>query len=711
MTVQREAQRVEGRTAILASEPSPTDLDLRMGDDVWAGEQFAVLWVEPAGSEPPVLPPGIKRLPQPGEAAVSPALARLASRHPALAARYPNRSVLDPHGVQSEGEMLAYVRMPEGRNLPGDLAGDLSEDTRAVRVRSFGPPFGSSSLFALPPFSEPPSVSGVVVGVLVFLVAPSLVFLAAGLVAAIGAHRIRSENTPSTEALGRTHVAGAVFKDGLIPALPSLVGVTVLWSILAPRLGWVPLTRHDVFSGDLDLPWWLLVTELIASVSVTGLFALIVIASATKSRVISRRSVLDLLWTVSLGTVLVPTVALATFVLAVIMLYWPVPMSSEAMLSVGVVFAATVGVLIFLPDVLRAVGADLYQRGSGLARTVGRALEQAPLHTARPFFGGVALIVVTLAASGLLSPANRAEAAPSPINGPQAVFIEWLDPHPDDTNRLAHALGTDLVVPFSTSGHAHEGGHHAHEGGHAFEDTLVIGAACHRLAPYFSGTVCNPNARYELPIATEQKLAEVMAPAAHGTATKVRLAPANDIAAGGSALVLDDAPLEDLEARVRDVAMREVPAPHIYSALNGLISATPVVAWITDGLVFALVGLTVGYLVWLFDNLRSAREQRCPGPGVPPRRFATLEAWLFAAPYCAAAAVAFATGLAIRALMAIVFPDTPMTWHGIGAALGVVTLVGVVGTASVALSGLRSMRQNVDRRGGHPIGPPDAPVR
>ncbi len=105
----READREAQRLVSLATKPSPTDLYLVNGFDVWRDEQYGVAWIEPAGSAPPVLPPGVSRLPEPGEVVVSPMLDRLASQDPDLAARYTNRFVLGTEGVRSGDELFAYV--------------------------------------------------------------------------------------------------------------------------------------------------------------------------------------------------------------------------------------------------------------------------------------------------------------------------------------------------------------------------------------------------------------------------------------------------------------------------------------------------------------------------------------------------------------------------------------------------------------------------
>lgn len=697
---QREAQRVEQRTALLAQEPSPTDLNLRLSDDVWGDEQFPVFWVEAAGSAEPVLPPGMTRLPAPGGAVVSPALDRLAARHPALAARYPDRSVLGVGGVKSDDELLAYIRIPEGRTLSGDVAGDLSGDTPAVRVRAFGsPPSRADASFGLYPFSETLSVSGTVIGVLGFFVLPGLVVLTIGLATTSGACDRRSEDPYMSIEARRRRSTVSVVSKGLIPAVTSLAGVTVTWGLLAPRLGWVPLVGHGVFRGDLRLSWWLLAAELTLSMVATVLLAFIVAAVVAKSRV-SRRTTFA-----SLEVVLVIGVALTVFALAVLALYWPVPGSLGALLDIGGVIAAMVSVVVILPGVLRGAGTNISQLSSAPARVTGQELERYPLRTARPFLGCAALVIVALTATGYLSSTSFAEAAPSSSVETRAVFVEWLDPRPDDPDRFADALNEGFVAPFDEGGqaqdHEHMGRHdhqHAHEHGQDNRNgnALVVGATCRQLTPYFSSTECNLGVPYGLPFQTEQKLVEVLAPVVHEPTMKIRLVPAEDVVVG-KAFVLDDTPLKVLERRVRDAAMRELPAPHVDSALGGVLHPSPKVAWITGGLVVALVALAFAFFLSLVLHLSDTHERRrhLPNSSLSPRQIAALEAWLFAAPFGAVIVVSVCAGLAVCALRVVIFPDISIPWDGVGLTLGVSVVVGLVGTAGAALLGARSARENL----------------
>ena len=661
LMVRHEAERVDRRTALLAKEPSPTDLSLTESDDWWRGEQFPVIWIEPAGGAEPVLPPGMPGLPAPGQAVVSPALDRLAASNPDLARRYPDRLVLESRGVWSGDELLAYVRMPEGRTLSGQLAGNLGTDNPAVRARAFGPPTGGAH-YPIGPFSGLVPVGAAVKNAILLLGVPGLVVLAVGLAAA-GRARYRHSETSRWSAL-----------EALVSAIPGLVGVTVLWGLVSPRLEQVPLVGHNVLPGDLKVPWWLLATELAACVAITALVAIVISASraiyrrhgTVWSRLESRRAVLALLQAAPLG------IALAALVLGIADVF------VNVLTIVGIIVAVG-GVSLILPDVMRSVGATLGGFKSVPAQVVGRDLERDPDRAARPFLGAAALVVVVLSGSGVIATARHPEAFPPSAAQTQAVFVQWLDPHPGDLDRLASVFGAGLTVPFSEGGHAHE-----HANGHAHEhaDAPAVGVTCRQLAGYFPGTECSPDAPYKLPDWTEHALTKMLSSATHGSKSDVQLAPRDEVlGSGGHALVLDEARLKALEGRVRGSAMLVLPAPYVYAG-SYPARESPLATWVASGIVVAMLSLTVGYLLSLVGRLLAAREHRNPSdPGVFPRRRA---AWQFAAPYGAAIIVGFLAGLAICMLMVAVFPETPMPWRGIGVTSVVAVIVGLLGTAAAA---------------------------
>ena len=73
----RQEERLLERTPILAEVPSDADVLLQPRADVVNGDQYLTIWLAaPLEGNPPV-PPGLPRLPTPGEAFVSPRLAQV----------------------------------------------------------------------------------------------------------------------------------------------------------------------------------------------------------------------------------------------------------------------------------------------------------------------------------------------------------------------------------------------------------------------------------------------------------------------------------------------------------------------------------------------------------------------------------------------------------------------------------------------------------
>lgn len=117
--------------------------------------------------ERPRLPPGIERLPAPGELAVSPALARLlrSREGPLLRPRVPGRIVelVGKDGLAWPGELLAYA---------GAARGEASADERFYPVTGFGSEGGRGRELPLP-------VKLVILVAVLGLLIPTLAFIAA----------------------------------------------------------------------------------------------------------------------------------------------------------------------------------------------------------------------------------------------------------------------------------------------------------------------------------------------------------------------------------------------------------------------------------------------------------------------------------------------------------------------------------------------------
>lgn len=677
LLLQREADRVEQRTALLSTERSPEDLFLLIGDDVWRGQQFPVLWIDPAGSEASALPPGVSQLPKPGQAVVSPALSRLASENPSLMARYEDHLVIGQEGVRSGNELFAYVRVPQGRSLG-------AEDS-TMRAESFGrPQTGPGASIALDFGYLPPQP--LVAGVFAFLVVPGTIALIVGVSSASGVRDRRFAVLRWVGARGRTLATLAVIET-LILALPGLVAATVLLGLVAPRLETVPFTGHETIRGDLRLPWWVLLGGLGVGLTVTAIASVVVATvrhyGRARPRPTSGRAVVTPL-----------RVAPLCLGLAAMALGSALQGDAQANLKLAGIALAVVGVPLALPGMLRAVGGGLVRLGPVPASIAGRGLQWDPVRTSRPFLGVAALIVIALAGSGVISLVNHTEAPLVPDGVARTVTVEWPDAQRGDASRLASALGSGLVIP-KREGQAHERGgedHGAHgQGeGHSHGQATTVGATCPQLSEYFPGSECDRRAPLQMPEEMERKFVRV---AALGPANaRVDLVPANELIYTDTAVVLDTGPLAALEDRVRSAAMQNLPAPYVDSPLAAVYAPSELVPWLVGGIIVSAITLAIACLISLVDRLLGARKYHAHllGLGVSPRRLTALEAWLFATPYAAVVVASFLIGILMCFL--IVSPAVAMPWYGIVLTLGAAAVIGAAGTASMAFFRARSLQ-------------------
>lgn len=682
LLVIRETEREVQRIPVEAQEPSPTDLFMLNRDDVWDDKQFFVWWIEPATDTEPILPPGVTQLPDPGQAVVSPALDRLASRNPTLAKRYPDRLVIGGEGIRSEDELFSYVRVQEERSIQGD---DL-----ATRAGSFGALPGAGSFLARESYtsSEAP-VAAVSMGVFGFVVMPGVLVLAVGVATGSNLRDHRFEVLGWVGAPIRTLTVLAMVET-MILAMPGLILITVFWAAIAPSLEQVPLVGHDVVRGDLMLPGWLLLLELAISIVVVGLMAVAVTAIRRTRRRVARPRPAS-----GQSSFALLRIAPLSFVLVALVLSKIIQSTqgtvAAAYLYLAAMVVAVFGVPLILPGILRAVGKILGQARSVPTSIAGRSLQWDPVRASRPFVGLSALIVVALVGSMYIALASNVEAKYLPTGETFGVFVEWPDPQSSDPAQLAKSLGEGTVVPFSEGGHAHkpDESRQAHEHG----ETLLIGASCRHLAPHFAGTRCNPEAPYRLPAKLEQGLERTLVPVAHTPDVEAKLTPADNIANSGRAFVLDNEPLGILEQRVRTAAMQEIPAPYVDSWLGASArSESPLIPWLVGAIVSAVGALAIGCLASLVDRLLGTRKHRrhLLNLGLSPRRLMAFEAWRFAAPFGAVVAISFSVGFAICVLITS-GPGVGMPWYGISVTLSGAVLAGLIGTASVAFLGVRSI--------------------
>lgn len=639
-----------------------------------------------------MLPPGMEQLPEPGQAVVSPKLDQLASHHRRLDRRYPHRLVLGSSGVRSGEELFAYIRIPRNRSLA--LSGD-----EPMRVGRFGASrdIGFFDAFA---YSSAP-LFAYLEGVGALLVVPGLVLLVVGVTVGSGMRDRRFEVLRWIGAK-RTTLSALCAVETMILALPGVIFATMVWGAVAPRLGRLPLVRRNVVNGDLALSLPVLVTGAVIALALSGVAAVLTMTFRRQGERRLRPEIGYVRLRPWRGAVL--GVGLLALILGA---FGIGPAANLSLLGVAAIFA---GVPLVLPILIRRIGTWMARLSSVPAFLAGRRLSWNPLRATRPLLGVATLIVVSMAGFGAIAKGTHPEGAVHTQGKISSVSVKWVDPHVGDTQHLADALGTGLVVPIRLPEHNHnhdgyvqssgmaqhrharahdKGAHNSRNHAHAHGHKLTLGATCPRLASYLFRGGCEAGAQFELPESLERQVKH--ATLLGGPSSEVSLVPRNDVANTGHVLVFGHVSLKTLEARVRTSAMATLPASYVTSPLGAVTQRSPLIPWIVGGIVAAILILACGCLLSLVTRLRSGlnRDRHLLAVGVTPVRYACMEASWFGVTYLVATAASFLVGLAVCAL--IVGVDVPMPWPSIRAAVGMALLAGFVGITSMFVFGLRGI--------------------
>jgi hypothetical protein len=393
--------RTDWRTpAVAAADPVA---QLRLRTDSAAGRPITqVDLVAPVATAAP--PPGLPRMPAPGEVWVSPALAELLGTLPAdeLAARYPGPAtgLLGEAGLQSPDELVAVIGRPAG-----DPVLTVPGRSDVVPVAGFDVPRPAGRDFAMTDVYRQLTI--VAVALVVFPVAGLL-----GASARLSAAR-RSERLATLRLLGasvRQVTVVAVAEVTAVAAVAAVVGVLLEWA-LSPLVAMIPLAGGGWFAADVR-------PGLLACLAIVAGVALLATASAVGGLrrvvvgplgVVRRQQAQGARWLRLLG------VAAALVVLLVV----NAAMNVVSVDAVGIVFVAAVlamsgAVALIGPLVVRLLGA----RMAAGARSVpgllaGRRLLDDPKGAFRPLAG----LTLAVFVAGFLAPMTSVAAGVSPADG------------------------------------------------------------------------------------------------------------------------------------------------------------------------------------------------------------------------------------------------------------------------------------------------------
>lgn len=650
---ERNEERLWNRSGLIAGSPAPTDLFMALSFDDFGDDQFTIIWVEPAGSQPPVLPAGLSALPEPGTMAVSPALARKIETEPALAERYPSWTVLDKAGVVSNEELFGYARPAAGRAT--------AREEGAVRISSFATP-GATVGWSL---DAAMGRTYLFIGAIVCLVLPSLLVLGAGLTSA-STLRDRRMVILRSIGLGKRAQIQLSMIEALLLSLPGIAIAVLAWAITVPRLGTVPIVGDRVFTGDLGLG-----ALDLGIVAVFGIAALIVMAWVITAWALSGRRIRPRPM-VSPGVMswlrFVPAlIATGLFGLSMTMLRTEL----GELLFLLALALSIVSVPFLYAGLVKTVGAELATTRRPAAMLAGRQLSWDPVRLTRPYAALGTVVMIAMTWMGFAAFLSSYENPSFAEDGVSTATVSWADPRPEDVGLLQEALASDAVFPMRYDG-----------------PSVLIGATCGEIAAFFASDDCAAGQPYVLPEPLQRRLAEItVIPAPYMLA-----APAS-MGGGSEAFVLGHGPVRELDERAGQAAWRLFPIPGVLSFESFVKRSDDRNAWLIGGVIGSLFVLAMASILALIDRLIANRLQRTVllRIGLTTRRLRALEAWLFLVPYVTVFAASLAAGFGLCWLI-LGWKNLSPPWEQIGTLVGIALAVGVVGTLAVMSLGVATVR-------------------
>jgi hypothetical protein len=244
--------------AVVAS-PMPGHLLILNGSTTYHGDSISVDTIQRT-SERLVLPPGIDRLPKPGEMLASPALASLlrSDRSAALRRRLHSRIVgtISPSGLAGPAELFAYRG-----------AGDLSDRPYVTPVKSFGVS-GDNDY-------QGPIISILVILMVVALLLPIGVFVATA--SRFGSEQ-RNVRLAALRLLGADRLTTARIAAGealLGASVGVLAGIALFTGAVRPVIQRVHIAGISVFTSDVRPSVALAVLAILLVPAASVVFALL----------------------------------------------------------------------------------------------------------------------------------------------------------------------------------------------------------------------------------------------------------------------------------------------------------------------------------------------------------------------------------------------------------------------------------------------------
>jgi hypothetical protein len=390
----------------------------RLTADTFHGEQIGRVDVAPTGPRSDV-PPGLSRLPGPGEYYASPAMADLLRDTGAdqLGDRYPGRlaGTIGAAGLPAPDTLLVVV---------GHSAAELSHDPGAKQVPGIStttPSECNGPCFAIG--IDANGIALVLSVVAAALLFPVLIFI--GTATRLSAAR-REQRFAALRLVGATPRQVAVIStvESTVAAVIGVAAGFVLFYALRPVVAPISFTGAPFYTGDLTL----------TPVEVLLVALGIPVAAAVVARLALRRVTISPFGVSRRVTPPPPRVwRLVPVLLALAELTWFV-IAGRPATTQGQIYAYTGGILLTMAGLVLAgpwltmIGSRLVIRRAGrpAALLAGRRLADDPRAGFRAISGLVLALFVGSVAVGLITTINAYEAAPSETTAGRATVLDDL---------------------------------------------------------------------------------------------------------------------------------------------------------------------------------------------------------------------------------------------------------------------------------------------
>jgi ABC-type lipoprotein release transport system permease subunit len=390
----------------------------RLTADTFHGDQIGRVDVAATGPHSDV-PPGLSRLPGPGEYYVSPAMADLLRDTDAdqLGARYPGRlaGTIGAAGLPAPDTLLVVV---------GHSAAELSQESGAAKVPGIStttPSECNGPCFAIG--IDANGIALVLSVVAAALLFPVLIFI--GTATRLSAAR-REQRFAALRLVGATPRQVAVIStvESTVAAVIGVAAGFALFYALRPVVAPIPFTGAPFYTGDLTL----------TPVEVLLVALGIPVAAAVVARLALRRVTISPLGVSRRVTPPAPRAwRLVPLLLALAELTWFV-IAGRPATTQGQIYAYTGGILLTMAGLVLAgpwltmIGSRLVIRRAGrpAALLAGRRLADDPRAGFRAISGLVLALFVGSVAVGLITTINAYEAAPSETSAGRATVLDDL---------------------------------------------------------------------------------------------------------------------------------------------------------------------------------------------------------------------------------------------------------------------------------------------